>query len=115
MLLDDKPAPVVTLQVKDTEQGQDRLRQAGQVHARSDNDEFGWTLTDDYIVGSDSTGHAEAIVAAGKKAPLAEDADFQKWTEEAGGAGHPQRLRRPQERQGPLRPAWAAELAGADG
>ena len=48
---------------------------------------IGWTLTDDYIVVSDSTAHAKQIAAEGKKSPLSEDADFQKWTDEAGGAG----------------------------
>ena len=49
--------------------------------------DYGWTLTDDYIVISDSTALAKQIVAAGKKSPLSENADFQKWTDEAGGAG----------------------------
>ncbi len=53
----------------------------------STSDDFGWTLTEDYILASDSTEHARTIAAQGEKAPLAEDEDFQKWTDEAGGAG----------------------------
>ncbi len=44
-------------------------------------------MGDDYAVASDSTAHAQAILAAGKKSPLSEDATYQKWTEEAGGPG----------------------------
>ncbi len=86
VLLDDKPTPVVTLQIKDKELARTGFAKLAKC-SEADNEEFGWTLTDDYLVGSDSLANAEAIVSAGKKAPLAENADFQKWTEEAGGPG----------------------------
>ena len=85
-MLDGKPMPVVALQVSDAGNAKTGFARLAKC-AELEGDDFGWTLADDYIVISDSTEHAKAIVAAGKKSPLSEDADFQKWTDEAGGAG----------------------------
>ncbi len=87
LLGDDTPAPVFTLQIKDKELARTGFAKLVKCTEAEEGDEFGWTLTDDYVVGSDSLSHAEAITSAGTKAPLAEDSDFQKWTEEAGGPG----------------------------
>src|SRR5687768_5843569 len=81
LLGDDKPAPVLVLQVKDPEKAKSGFAGLTRCTEVAD-DDFGWTISGDYIVGSDSTSHAEAIAAAGKKAPLSADADFQKWTDE---------------------------------
>jgi hypothetical protein len=86
LLGDGKPAPVFALQIKDTEQAKTGFARLAKC-TEADAERFGWTVSDDYVLASDSTSHAEAIAAAGKKAPLAESADFQKWTEEAGGTG----------------------------
>jgi hypothetical protein len=86
VLLDGKPAPVLALQVKDSELAKTGFAALVKC-SQADSEESGWTVTDDYVVLSDSTEHAEAIVSAGEKAPLADSPDFQKWTEEAGGAG----------------------------
>jgi len=86
LLGDDKPAPVLVLQVKDAEKAETGFAELTKCTEVTD-DDFGWTISGDYIVGSDSTSHAEAIASAGKESPLASDADFQKWTEEAGGPG----------------------------
>ncbi|MET0997625.1 MAG: DUF3352 domain-containing protein [Marmoricola sp.] len=86
LLGDDKPAPVLVLQVTDADNARSGFARLAKC-ANGEDDEFGWTIADDYVVASDSTSHAEAIVAAGKKSPLSENADFQKWTEEAGGPG----------------------------
>ncbi len=83
--LDGKPVPVGALQVSDA--GNAKGGFARFVKCADDSGPFGWTLVDDYIVMSDSDAHAKAIAAAGKKSPLSEDGDFQKWTDEAGGAG----------------------------
>ncbi len=83
---DGSAVPVLVLQVKDAEKakvGVAKLVDCSQAQG----DDFGWTVVDDYVVGSDSTEHAEAIASAGKQTPLSADAGFQKWTEEAGGAG----------------------------
>ena len=85
VLVDDKPVPVLALQVKDTGKAKDAFGDL--VTCAEAGKDIGWTLTDDYLVVSDSTNHAQAIVAAGRTAPLAEDAAYQKWTDEAGGDG----------------------------
>lgn len=86
LLGDGKAAPVLALQVKDTDRAKTGFAKLAKC-SDAEGDEFGWTVTDDYIVASDSTPHAEAIASAGKDAPLAESPDYQKWTEEAGGPG----------------------------
>ncbi len=85
VLIDELPVPVLALQVKDAAKAKDGF--AALVECGEPGEDFGWTLADDYVVASDSTQHAEVIVAAGRKAPLDADADFARWTEEAGGAG----------------------------
>ena len=88
VVLDGKAAPVAALQVSDAgnaKSGFERFSKCAELEG--DEEGFGWTLVDDYIVMSDSTAHAKEVAAAGKKKPLSEDADFQKWTDEAGGAG----------------------------
>ncbi len=86
VLLDGKAAPVLALQVKDSELAKTGFAALAKC-SQADSEESGWTVTDDYVVLSDTTKHAEAIVSAGESAPLADSPDFQKWTEEAGGAG----------------------------
>jgi hypothetical protein len=83
--LDGKPVPVGALQVSDADNAKGGF--ARLLKCVGDSGPFGWTLVDDYIVMSDSDAHAKEIAAAGKKSPLSENADFQKWTDEAGGAG----------------------------
>ncbi len=87
LLEEDKPAPVLVLQVKDAEKARAGFADLAKCTEVDDDDDFGWTISDDYIVVSDSTSHAKAIAAAGKKSSLSSDADFQKWTDEAGGPG----------------------------
>jgi len=86
LLGDDKPAPVIALQVKDAEKAETGFAELAKC-TEVDDEDFGWTISGDYVVGSDSTSHAEAIASAGKESPLSSDADFQQWTEEAGGPG----------------------------
>ncbi len=86
LLGDGKTAPVFALQVTDTEQAKSGFAKLAKC-TEADEEDFGWTLTEDYVLASDSTSHAQAIASAGKRAPLSENADFQKWTEEAGGPG----------------------------
>ena len=82
--VEGKVKPVATLQVSDADNARTGFPRLAKCMELSN---YGWTLTDDYIVISDSTALAKQIVADGKKSPLSEDDDFQKWTDEAGGAG----------------------------
>ena len=86
VMIDGKASPVAALQVSDADKARSGFARLAKC-ADLEGDHFGWTQSGDYIVMSDSTAHAESVVAAGKKSPLSEDADFQKWTDEAGGAG----------------------------
>jgi hypothetical protein len=82
--LHGKTRAVAALQVSDADNAKTGFPRLAKCLELSD---YGWTLTDDYVVISDSNALAKEIVADGKKSPLSEDADFQKWTDEAGGAG----------------------------
>jgi hypothetical protein len=82
----DQPSPVAVLQVTDKDaagKGFAKLVECGDGMG----DDFGFTVTDDYLVASDSVDNARKIVAQAEEEPLSEDADYQKWTEAAGDAG----------------------------
>jgi hypothetical protein len=85
LLSEDEPAPVLALQVTDAAKAKPGFTALAECTGANDDEDFGWTVTDDYVVVSDSTRHAEAIVAAAVKAPLSENGNFQKWTEQVGG------------------------------
>lgn len=85
LLEGDRPAPVLTLQIKDQEKA--RAGFGRLVECAGAGRDIGWTLTDGYVIASDSTARARAIVAAGERSTLAADPNFEKWTEKAGGAG----------------------------
>jgi len=83
LLGDEKPAPVAAIQTRGEDglrAGVEKLRKC----AEAETDDFGWAMAEDHLVLSDSTGHAEAIVAAGVKQPLADDAAYERWTGEVG-------------------------------
>ena len=82
-----KPLPVMALQMSDADAAQKGMTKLTACAKDSGDDDFGFTLGEDYVIVSDSTAHAKSIAAAGEKSPLAEDASYQKWTEEAGGPG----------------------------
>lgn len=85
VLLDgDRSVPVLALAIKDRDEARTGFARLARC---AGGDDLGWTLTEDYVVASDSKAHARAIVAAGEESQLATDPDFQKWTDEAGGAG----------------------------
>lgn len=81
----DKAAPLVALQVTDQEaaaKGITALAECGEV-----GEDFGFAFAEDYVLVSDSERHAESFVAAAGEASLADDPQFQKWTEKAGEPG----------------------------
>lgn len=82
-----KPTPVVVVQVSDKDKATQGLDKILDCAKASGDDDYGFTVGDDYAVVSDSTAHAKAIVAAGKTSPLSQDASYQKWTDAAGGPG----------------------------
>lgn len=82
---EDDPAPAIALQVSDTagaEKGFDAI-----VECAGPGDDFAYVVGEDYLIASDSAEHAQSILEAGERKPLADDAAYQKWTGEAGEAG----------------------------
>ncbi|MEO5665786.1 MAG: DUF3352 domain-containing protein [Nocardioides sp.] len=90
----DTPAPIVVVQVKDAgkaEAGLDRLLEVcgGGVtsDAEADEEMGGWVVSGDWVVISQTEADAQKVVDATEEGSLAEDADFKRWTAEAGEPG----------------------------
>ena len=81
---DEDPAPVIALQVDDPEKARTEF---AKVVECTDPDDFAYTVGDDYLIASDSTEHAKAILAEGRRHPLADDPSYRKWTSAVGDAG----------------------------
>ncbi|MGH3364418.1 MAG: DUF3352 domain-containing protein [Nocardioidaceae bacterium] len=83
---DGGPAtPLLALQVTDEEaasKGISALAECGEA-----GEDFGFAFSGDYALISDSEEHAESLAAAAEEASLADDANFQKWTERVGDPG----------------------------
>jgi len=80
----DDPDPVIVLQVKDADKadaGLDKIKDC------AGGDDLGWAIEGDWALIGESDDIADKIVAATKKGSLADDEDFQKWTDEAGDPG----------------------------
>jgi len=86
VLGEKKIAPVLAMQVTDIPKARASLGEVAKC-MEGDGEDFGWALSGDYLVASDSTPHADAIVAAAKTAPLSADRAYQRWTNEAGEPG----------------------------
>ena len=80
----DQPSPVLVLQVSDADAAEDGL---AALSACEDQDETGWALEGDWAVVAESDAIAEQVVSDAGEASLADDADFTRWTDEAGSAG----------------------------
>lgn len=79
------PTPLVALQVTDQDAASKGITQLARCGGAGS--DFGFAFTGDYAVISDSTRHARAIAASAEKAPLADDAAFQKWMDRVGDQG----------------------------
>jgi hypothetical protein len=78
------PVPAIALQISDpsaARKGFDALVKC------TDPKEFAYVVGDDYLIASDSAAHASAIRDKGTKGSLADDATYQRWTDEAGDRG----------------------------
>jgi hypothetical protein len=80
----DDPDPVFVLQVKDADKAGGGL---DKIKACSDSDDVGWKISGDWAVIAESDAIAGKVVDAAAKHSLADDADFKKWTGEAGDSG----------------------------
>jgi hypothetical protein len=81
---DEEPAPAIAVQVSDAG---DAKKGLDAIIDCTDPEDFGYALGDDYLIASDSTEHAKAILDKGTARPLGDDPGYQKWSEEAGDAG----------------------------
>lgn len=87
----DTPAPILVVQVKDAgraEEGMARLLELCEGDAASSAEEpGGWVVTGDWVVISETEAQAQKLVDATESGSLGDDADFQRWTDEAGEPG----------------------------
>jgi hypothetical protein len=83
------PDPVVVIQVTDADKadaGLDKIKECGKT-ADSQGEDVGWQIEGDWAVIAESDDIAQKVVDETKKGSLADDADFKKWTGEAGDSG----------------------------
>ncbi|PUA80540.1 DUF3352 domain-containing protein [Nocardioides currus] len=94
----DTPTAVMVVQVTDAgkaEDGVDNLLQVcgagasaeGSDSSDSSGDTGGYVISGDWLVVGKNEAEAQKVVDATEKGSLADDADFQKWTGEAGDSG----------------------------
>jgi hypothetical protein len=79
----DEPSPVVVVQVKDADQadaGLDKIKDCG-------GGDLGWEVDGDWAVLAETDDIAADVVKATADGSLADDEDFQRWTDEAGDPG----------------------------
>jgi hypothetical protein len=81
---DDDPAPVIALQISDPDKARTGF---DAIVDCTDPEDFAFVVGEDYLVASDTAEHAKQVLDRGKEKPLADDAAYQKWTDEVGDAG----------------------------
>lgn len=83
-----EPAPVFVVQVSDAsaaDEGFTKLRSCG--GESGDSQEGGWAIEDGWALVAETADIAAQVVEARGEGTLADDADFQKWTDSAGDPG----------------------------
>jgi hypothetical protein len=78
------PSPVIALQISDRSKAQQGFQALVDC---TDPQDFGFAVGEDYLVGSDTAAHAQAVLDRGRTKPLADDATYRKWTAAVGDAG----------------------------
>jgi hypothetical protein len=93
VMVDDKPAPVVAIQVTDAKAADAGLAKLAHCSATGDADEagettdLGWNITGDYAVLAEDDATADTVAKAAATASLADDPTYTKWTEAVGDRG----------------------------
>lgn len=80
------PAPVFVLQVSD-EDGADRGLAAIKACNDAEPDDGAWVVQDGWVVLAETEEIAEQVADEAAESSLADDADYQRWTEEVGESG----------------------------
>jgi hypothetical protein len=83
---DETPAPVGVVQVKDAEEAQDRVEQVIE-DCGGNPDEGGLAISGDWLIIAETDDLAEGVADGAAESSLADDDEFQKWTEAAGDPG----------------------------
>lgn len=85
----ESPSPVLVVQVTDADGAEDGLATLQQTCGGDEVDSAtgGWTVDGDWAVIGESVEITDRVVADAGEATLADDSDFQRWTEEAGDPG----------------------------
>jgi hypothetical protein len=83
---DDAPTPVGVVQVKDADEAQDQVEKVIE-ECGGDVDDGGLAVSGDWLIIAESDDIAEQVADDAAKASLADDEEFQKWTDAAGDPG----------------------------
>jgi hypothetical protein len=83
----DTPDPVFVVQVKDADAADKGLDAIKDCSTSEEDATVGWSIDGDWAVIAETDDIADKVAAATKKGSLADDGDFQHWTDEAGDAG----------------------------
>ena len=83
---DDEPVLVFVVQVKDQDAGRGRASRRSPTCA--DEDVPGTAFVDEYMVVAETDDIADDLVADAEEGSLADDDEFDRWIDEAGGSGH---------------------------
>lgn len=81
----DEPVPAVALAVTDPDGARKGLQDV--LDCADGDDEVFFAVGEDYLIASDTEEHAEAVLAAGKKKPLADDTTYQDFEDKVGDRG----------------------------
>ena len=81
---DDTPTPVAVVQVTNESDADEGLKTLA---ACDDAGETAWSIDNGWAVVAESQDVADQVAADAQDGTLADDADFQRWTDEAGDAG----------------------------
>ncbi|QZY27943.1 DUF3352 domain-containing protein [Nocardioides coralli] len=81
---EERPTPVGVVQVTDADAARDGL---AKLRECAGEDEGGWVVEGDWAVVAETEDLAREASAAAADGSLADDADFQRWTEEVGDPG----------------------------
>jgi hypothetical protein len=81
---EDEPVPFFVVQVKDQELAEDAI---GTIAGCADEEEFGTAFVGDFMVVAETGDIAAEIASDAEESSLADDAEFGRWIDEAGGSG----------------------------
>lgn len=83
---EDTPSPAIVVQVNDADEARTGVQRLIE-KCGDPGEDFGFTVTDDFLIASDSEAHAKKIASTGAEKPLSDAASYQQWSEEIGDAG----------------------------